>query len=242
MRIDTIWAELEQDLAWRHDELRLLSNTRANLRREDERDRFRRAQLVMLYAHVEGFCKLAFLLYVKAINASGISISSASDALVASAFNDLFHALQHGDEKGRVFSAKLPADPKLHIAARRRDFISEYESILRRRIALPDSTVNTESNLGSVVMRRNLFRLGFSEDRMAEFDQILDELVNRRNNIAHGSDDAIVKATDYDRLQKAVFKAMDELALVIIEAFDHSSYLYSGNPRVSDAWPIGEMK
>src|ERR1700677_570329 len=117
MRIDTIWAELEQDLAWRHDEVRLLSNTRNSLRREDERDRFRRAQLVMLYAHVEGFCKLAFLVYIKAINASEISMSSASDELVASAFSDLFHALHHGDEKGKVFAAKLPADPKLHVAA-----------------------------------------------------------------------------------------------------------------------------
>jgi hypothetical protein len=242
MRIETIWAELEQDLAWRHDELRLLSNTMSSLRREGERDRFRRAQLVMLYAHVEGFCKVAFLIYIKAINQSGTPISSISDELVASAFDDLFHALQFGDQKGKVFSSKLPADPKLHIVARRRDFIAEYENILRRRILLPDSTVNTESNLGSTVMRRNLFRLGFSEDRMAEYDQSLDELVNRRNNIAHGSDDSIVKATDYDRLQKSVFRAMDELALVIVDAIDQSSYLYLGSARLSEAWPIGEMK
>jgi hypothetical protein len=242
MKIESIWAELEQDLAWRHDELRLLSNTRNSLKREVERDRFRRAQLVMLYAHVEGFCKLAFLIYIKAINTSGTSTSSASNELVASAFSDLFHALQHGDEKGKVFSSKLPTDPKLHIVARRRDFVAEYDAILRRRIEIPDTAVNTESNLGSIVMRRNLFRLGFPEDRMAEYDQSLDELVNRRNNIAHGSDDAIVKATDYDRLQRTVFRAMDELALVIVEAIDQSSYLYAGVPRLSEAWLVGEMK
>jgi hypothetical protein len=110
MRIETIWAELEQDLAWRHAELRLLSNTMSSLRREDERDRFRRAQLVMLYAHVEGFCKVAFLIYIKAINQSRTPMSSISDELVASAFSRV--AIWE-PERQSVFFKKASRRPKV---------------------------------------------------------------------------------------------------------------------------------
>lgn len=243
MTIDSVWAQLEQDLSWRLAEIRLLSNTRSGLRNESDRDRFRRAQLVMLYAHAEGFCKLALLIYLRAINDANIPCLAASDELVASAFDEIFHALQFGDEKYKVFSTMLPSDPKLFVAARRRDFVAEYESIMRRTIQLPESTVNTESNLSSIVLRRNLFRLGFPPDLLAEYDANLDELVNRRNNIAHGIGDSVVKSTDYDRLQRAVLQAMDSIALVIVDALDRSAFLHPLGTRFTDTyWITGEMR
>jgi len=51
------------------------------------------------------------------------------------------------------------------------------------------------------------------------------ESTNRRNSIAHGADDAIVRAGDYERLQKSVFQAMDLLVLTIIDAIERQSYL-----------------
>jgi hypothetical protein len=145
MTIDAVWAQIEQDLSWRLEEIRLLSNSRSGLRKESDRDRFRRAQLVMLYAHAEGFCKVALLIYLRAINEAKIPCAAASDELVASAFDEIFRALQHGDEKAKIFSSTLPSDPKLFVPARRRDFIAEYENIMCRTIRLPESTVNTES-------------------------------------------------------------------------------------------------
>lgn len=68
MNINHIWAELEADLEWRQFELRTLANTLGSIKDRDEQDRFRRAMVVMLYAHVEGYCKLALLTYVKALN------------------------------------------------------------------------------------------------------------------------------------------------------------------------------
>jgi hypothetical protein len=243
MTIDTVWAQLEQDLAWRTDEIRLLSNSRNGLKSEGERDRFRRAQLVMLYAHAEGFCKVALLLYLKAINETEIPCSAASDQLVASAFSELFHAVQFGDRKGRVFATKLPSDSKLMLPARRRDFVAEYDRLMLRAIHLPESIVNTESNLTPVVLRRNLFRLGFAPDLMQQYEVGLDELVNRRNNIAHGIDDSVVKATDYERLQRNVFQAMDWIAFAIVDALDRSLYLHpAGNRGTEFFWVVGEMR
>jgi hypothetical protein len=242
MTLDYIWAQLEQDLAWRHAEIRLLSNTQSSMRKESERDQIRRSQLVMLYAHAEGFCKLAFSVYLKAVNSRSVPCGAVSDELVASGFEAVFHAMRHGDEKGKVFSSNLPDDPKLHVAARRRDFFSEYEAMMRRPLELPEETVNTESNLSSKVLRRNLFRLGFPEKSMNEYETALDELVNRRNSIAHGDDDSVVKATDYGRLQKAVFGAMDFLALMIVDALDQARYLNTRPLRVNELhFCVGEM-
>ncbi len=241
--IDSIWAQLEQELAWRHQEIRLLSNSRNALKRESERDRFRRAQLVMLYAHAEGFCKIALLIYVRALNGLNLERSACSDSLVASSLDELFHALQFGDERGKVFAGRLPADPKLYVTARRRDLIAEFDSLMNQKMNLPESTVNTESNLSSIVIRRNLFRLGFPADLMSEYDVQLDELVNRRNNIAHGIDDSVVRSTDYERLQRAVFHAMDSIALAIVGALDEALYLCPPGLRSDgQAWLNGEMR
>src|SRR6266496_1347942 len=104
MIVNEVWAQLEIDLEWRQAELRALSNIQATARRPAERDYLRRAMLVMLYAHAEGFCKVAFLVYVNAVNKTRRICSDAPEVLVAAAFGDIFHALAHGDPKQKVFS------------------------------------------------------------------------------------------------------------------------------------------
>jgi hypothetical protein len=114
---------------------------------------------------------------------------------------------------------------------------------MSKSLVLPEGIVNTESNLSSLVLRRNLFKLGFPEDMMSEYDVHLDELVNRRNNIAHGIDDSVVKSNDYDRLQRSVFRAMDSIALAIVGALDDASYLCPSGIRIADStWLSGEMR
>jgi hypothetical protein len=224
MTVDEVWAELESDIAWRQAELRGLSNLQAGIKRDAERGQLRRVLLVMLYAHAEGFCKIALLTYVNAINRASVICNAASDPLVAAAFADVFHALAYGDPKQKVFRLPLPADQKLAIFARQREFITELPGLLARTLLVPDTAVNTEDNLTSHVIRRNLYRLGFPEHVLSEYHAEFDELVNRRNNIAHGADADPVKESDYERLRKAVFQAMDELALTIVEAFENASF------------------
>ncbi len=224
MNIEEVWAELENDMAWRQAEIRALSNLQASTRRDAEKAHLRRALLVMLYAHTEGFCKLAFLTYVNAINKAMISCSNAADGIAAAAFTDVFHALTYGDEKRRVFLASPPEDKKLTILARQREFFTELPRLLARQIQLPDTVVNTEDNLSSKVVKRNVYRLGLPESLLSNYYTDLDELVNRRNNIAHGGDGDPVKERDYERLQKSAFGAMDELALSIVSAIEGAQY------------------
>jgi len=224
MTVDEVWAQLETDMAWRQDELRALSNLQTTMKRDTERGRLRRALLVMLYAHAEGFCKIAFLTYVNAVNKAAMSCSAAIEPLVAAAFTDVFHALTHGDPNRKVFQLPPPADNKLAIFARQREFITELPRLLARTLALPDTAVNTEDNLSSHVVKRNLYRLGFPEDLLSNYHAELDELVKRRNDIAHGADSDPVKESDYERLRKAVFQAMDELTLSVVAAVENTSF------------------
>ncbi len=225
MIVNEVWAQLETDLEWRQAELRALSNIQATARRQAERDYLRRAMLVMLYAHAEGFCKVAFLVYVNAINKAGTTCSDAPEVLVAAAFADIFHALAHGDPKQKVFSDAPHPDPKLAVLAREREFISKLPRFLGRPLQVPDTAVNTEDNLSSRVIRRNLYRLGFSEDLLKEYHSEFDELLKRRCSIAHGADPGPVKEGDYTRLQAAIFRAMDHLALSLAVAVEDSNFV-----------------
>jgi len=225
MTVNEVWAQLETDMKWRQDELRALSNLQMTMKDNVEKGRLRRVLLVMLYAHAEGFCKIAFLTYINAVNKVAMTCSSAIEPLVAAAFSDVFHALTYGDPKQKVFPLPPPPDNKLIIFARQREFITELPRLLARPLEIPDTAVNTEDNLTSHVVKRNLYRLGFPEDLLSSYDAELDELVKRRNNIAHGADSDPVKESDYERLRKAVFQAMDELTLGVVSAVENTNFL-----------------
>ena len=240
--IDIVWAQLEQELLWRQQEIRLLSNTRNALKTEDDRDRFRRAQLVMLYAHAEGFCKIALLIYAKSINIQQMQRSLACDELVASSLAQLFHALEFGDKKGKVFRSPAPQDEKFLLLFRRRDFVREIDAFMRSPLLIPDEAVDLQDNLNSTVLRKSLFRLGFPVDLMASYEEALNELVNRRNDIAHGLYDTVVRAADYERLERAVLNAMDHIVLRIIDALEQQTYLRpSAATDPVDHLSVGEM-
>ena len=76
MDFNSIRAELEQDLAWRVDEIRFLQNQGSALGEDDKR-RYRRALVLILYSHFEGFCKFSFSHYVRILNAVGVKCCDA---------------------------------------------------------------------------------------------------------------------------------------------------------------------
>jgi len=119
------------------------------------------------------------------------------------------------------------------VFARQREFITDIPRLLARPLVVPDTAVNTEDNLSSRVVKRNLYRLGFPEDLLSTYHVLLDELVNRRNNIAHGADSTPVKETDYERLRKAVFQTMDELTLSIVAAIENAQFSRAQTPTAA---------
>ncbi|NQT13951.1 MAG: hypothetical protein HQ582_14450 [Planctomycetes bacterium] len=218
MNIEAIRTELEEEQTWRQNEIRFLRNQLSEISGYSRKKQYRKSLMVMLYSHYEGFCKFAMECYVKAVNGEGVTCDEATEALVAGAWAGVFTAVESGDKKARVFKNVLPSGDALHRLARRREFVErlpEFRSTIAR---IPDDTVDTESNLWPTVLQKNLYRLGLRHDAFAQQDGAILNLLNRRNNIAHGAQRDGVTAEKYSESERAVFRIMEDFMLLIVDA------------------------
>ena len=94
MNLADIRAQLEMELTWRQNEIRLLHNQLAFIEKEEEKNRYRKSLVVMLYSHYEGFCKMAFLIYINSVNKEGFKCIEMNDYIVTANFADIFAALE----------------------------------------------------------------------------------------------------------------------------------------------------
>lgn len=76
-------------------------------------------------------------------------------------------------------------------------------NLLSQPLIIEDTAVDTESNLWYVVLQKNLYRLGLPTDMFEEYRSDIDNLVNRRNTIAHGSRTDGVADTEYVRWESS---------------------------------------
>ncbi len=211
MNLANIRAELEEALTWRVEELRFHGNQLSALSKESDQDRYRRAMVVILYSHFEGFWKGAFTIYVNAINSSKLRCVDANESLVAASFAEVFHALSDSGRKSVYFRNSAPDDTKLHRFCRHTEFVSRIGEFERETVLIePDNVVDTESNLKPSVIRKNLFRLGFPHDTFSEFETTIGWLLKSRNQVAHGATRSGLTAVEYEPLELAVMDVMGQ--------------------------------
>lgn len=219
-------AQLEEDLAWRLDEVRLLRNQLRNIPSESDRRRYRKAIVLVLYSHFEGFSKLAFSMYAAAINEQRIRCADANPYLVAASLDDVFRALLDPNKKADVFRRELPDDAPLHRFARRVEFIQELSRIYDKPVALPiDEVVDVESNLKPIVLRKILFRLGFAPDQFSADEGAIHRLLGRRNNIAHGAERGGVDEEELKVLETVTTRIQSRLMIELTHALVEQRYL-----------------
>jgi hypothetical protein len=223
-------AQLELERTWRQDEIRFFQNRGADLEKEEEKEQYRRVLVLLLYAHFEGFCKFALTLYVNAVNQEAITCAEATHAIAAASLADVFRALRNPDSKCEEFRNIAPEDTKLHRFARDREFVERAMDLSRRRVTIPQDVVDTESNLKPVVLRKNLFRLGFSHNLFAQFDGGIDQLLGYRNRIAHGDSKSGIKLSTYEQLRESVITIMAGVTLEVMAALQEKRYLRNSNP------------
>jgi hypothetical protein len=228
MNIAKLWSEIEEDLTWRLDELRFFQNQLATLTSEQERERFRRALVLLLYAHFEGFSKFALSLYVNSINRSGITCADATFAIAAASLSDLFKALRNPEKKIPEFRHSLPDDMSLHRFGREREFVERTAEFGTRPVNVADDVVDTESNLKPVVLRKNLYRLGFPPDQFDEHEGSINQLLEYRNKISHGEMQSGLKRDKYEALRLAVYDVMVEVKREVMNALQNKAYLRAG--------------
>lgn len=222
-------SEIEEDRSWRSEEVRLLRNQLSSLS-EDKKGVLRRSLVIMVYAHLEGFCRRALEIYVARINDLELTVGQVEWNLAAASLSETFDKLHNKDLKCKVFKRALPDDAKLHRFARDRDFleaIGEFEKSVVRIDS--ECVVDAESNLKPAVLRKMLYRIGLDHSIVDSWSALLNRLIGKRNNIAHGASRAPVSHDDYEVFEYTADAVMDAITTLVFDSLYRSRFLRTGS-------------
>jgi hypothetical protein len=194
-------SELEADFEWRFAEVTTLKGA-VGLASPGDRDTLRKSLILVLYSHLEGFCVFALRHYVEAVNQAGVPCGDATPAILAGAWEQLFNAVFHGDQKCDLFSRRFPNDEGLHSHWRRRHFVEEIRGFEAGAVRLDEDVIDAGSNLKPLVLQRNLFILGLDHSFVGPHASTLSRLLGRRNSIAHGTERRGVPELEYEEYER----------------------------------------
>lgn len=154
-----------------------------------------RSGVLILYAHWEGWVKSVAQLYIRYVNTQRPTYDLLSAAFLGNAL------------KVKISAIEQTTSPTVH-----NEFASFLREGLNERAKLSEDLVRTESNLSSRVLSDVVERLGLPRrDVYSTRANLIDEeLVNRRNTIAHGK---------YLELQLDDFLALHTNVLELLELF-----------------------
>ena len=216
-------ATLEAELLWRQNEYAFFKNLMCNLDSEEEREKYRKSLILILYSHFEGFIKISLLSYIQYINSLELCRKQVNSSLIVASMRKEFVAYDNLDRKCKVFSKDLPDDSKLHRYSRRIDLIDQMDDFLSVSLNVDDNVIDTESNLWYIVLKKNLYKIGIPIDIFSDYESDINRLVNRRNSIAHGNIRSGV--TEHE------FKEIENNTLSTINAVIRVLYDYANNRK-----------
>lgn len=241
--------EIETDLLWRLDEIAFYTNQLNNFRAinlsdfekiriDNDKTRYRKLLVLILYAHFEGFFRYAFEVYVNALNKEDIDISKALDVLTVSSLQKSFLEYDMLKEQINQDSSEFSKHNKrvLH----RLQLIQKIDTSRESgKISLhigkdykdQASVIYTESNLNPEIIDRILFRLGFSNDALNlndnKFRLEINEFLGRRHSIAHGDGKLKEGVTDkqYNGFRASFDRVINTIPIIITKAMNDKLYL-----------------
>ncbi len=225
MNLPELWTQIEEELAWRQDELRFLNNQIELLEGDAEKKKLRRAALLMIYAHFEGFTKFSFDLYITTINNENLECRDVTATILACSFNDLFEALRNPESKSNIFKNALPDDTKLHRFARSVHFLEDLDTKLSLKVKIPGSIIDTESNLKPQVISKLLFSIGLDHKLFEDKNPTINRLLNKRNKIAHGESRAGIEEDEFNTLFTLSIDILNEVKSRIMQCLTTKQYL-----------------
>lgn len=211
MELTTLREILELDITWRTDELRFFKNQLTNIADEEKKSIYRKSLVLILYAHFEGFSKIALGSYVQYINELELEISDVNSFLKAAALNKEFESYDKLEKKSQVFKKELPDDKIVHRACRRIEFVELFDDFLTKKCKIPDEVVDTDSNLKYTVLKKNLYQIGINIDSLGEYEQYISKILSRRNAIAHGAKTHGLNNVDYEILERKHLELLDAI-------------------------------
>ncbi len=212
---------MENELTWRRDEIRHLRNLgtldpESNPRNRLQVESRRRALLVMLYAHLEGFVRFALEQYADAINRANISIAEAKPQLAAACLSDHFKTYRSSE----VGDPHDPSGNRARQVMRDAQLVDEITQVFgKKALSLRvDHVSSADSNLSALVLRRNLALLGLEGDEVFRFIGTLDGLLKLRNGVAHGENINLRSDKNFEKLERRVFDLCEYIMRLVYEA------------------------
>lgn len=193
------------DISWREDELVILKTSYAQAAESTPRGRsLRRAYLALLYAHYEGFTKVAWEEYLIEISRCGLPIGALKPELCA------------------IFTGKEIARVRQSPERDFKEAVFDFRVMLLDKVSATYSKKET-SNLWPSVFNQMMTSMALDPAFISKNSVELKSLVGRRNDIAHGenvgiSDSALV------RLDLAVWDLFFDLTVCVVEACAKQAY------------------
>lgn len=199
---------LANDLIWRKKELTSYRSAMVPRVSSERRDALLRGALALLYAHWEGYTKLAANAYLEYIASQRLRNEELAPAILSIAIRPLLRAASESNRIGP-----------------HRDVVEFLLTRMAERSAVPyRDAITTRANLSSRVLREILETLGLDYSPFESKATLLDEgLLERRNTIAHG-EFLILTVDRYLELHSEVLGMMEELTTQITNAAATGSY------------------
>lgn len=226
MTKDELRELLEDELLWRYEEINFFKKQLLNLENENDQKKYRKSMVLILYSHLEGFIKSALLNYAQYINELEKKREEFDFTLIATSMDKEFKAYENKNSKSSLFNnKKIPSDDSIHGLYRRVNLLESSSNLLGKPLVIEDNAVNTESNLWYVVLQKNLYRLGLPTDMFEECRSDIDNLVNRRNTIAHGSKTDGITDKEYEKWENSTKNVMENIVKEIYFYANNEKYL-----------------
>jgi len=159
---------ISEDFAWRRKELKLI-NDHVPIRSSSKQSAALRFSVPILYAHWEGFVKKSTEIYLEYV---------AKKYLKHNELKPQFIALSLSKKLGNLEIKNLEEKAKTV------DFlINEFD---KNSNILTTNVIQTKSNLRYNILKEILFVIGIDESKFSKYESLINDLVDARNNIAHG--------------------------------------------------------
>lgn len=201
--------KLAEDLAWRKKELAAIKSLVESKTFSPQQHRVLvRSAVCILYAHWEGFIKLAANTYLDYVNNKRLTYQELSSNFLALAM------------KEKLKEAKETNKPSLYIPVC--DF---FRDELNQRCSLPKDAISTASNLSSEVLEEISLLLGLDFSLYRTKKKLIDEkLLKTRNEIAHGGYLEAFDEDEYVELHPEVIGMLDMFRTQIENAVIQESF------------------
>ncbi|WP_425584325.1 MAE_28990/MAE_18760 family HEPN-like nuclease [Tsukamurella soli] len=220
-RAAQVRAALEDDLTWRRDEIRNLRNLSTSGSGKSGDACRRRALLLLLYAHLEGFIRFALVQYATTINDCRIAVSDAKQTLSAATLSERFKRHRSSDV-GDPFD---PSGNRARQVERDAALITDILALQGTPVSLPINLVTSaDSNLTPTVLRRNLVSLGLEDSEFIKYSHRLEGLLSLRNRIAHGENANLPSDPNYWNFETKIFDLCEEVMRTIYESVRDEKY------------------